>query len=226
MAKRVVWGAGTPRTLRPHWVLHELGLPYETRAIAPRTPEMEDANFRALRSRGKVPIYQEDDLVIGESGAIVVYLADRHRDRVALIPEPGTPARARHDDWCSFALMELDATTLYVVRRHEGLPQVYGAAPVAVEGARAYFRRQTDVLARHLADERPYLTGDSFSVADLLVTSCLTWARFVGIEHPAVVAAYEARVSARPALAQAMASNFPPEIVAAMQRQAEAAASA
>ena len=47
VAKRVVWGAGTPRTLRPHWVLHELGLPYETRAIAPRTPGMEDPAFLA-----------------------------------------------------------------------------------------------------------------------------------------------------------------------------------
>ena len=219
--RRVVWGAGTPRTLRPHWMLHELGLPYETRVIAPRSPAMDDPEFRALSLRHKVPIYQEDDLVVGESGAIVSYLADRHRATHDLIPEPGTPERARHDDWCSFALMELDATSLYVVRRHEGLPDVYGEAPAAVDSARDYFRRQAGVVAQALGDERPYLLGPDFKVADLLVVTCLSWARLISITLPPVLAEYEARATARPAFANAMAANFPPELAAAMQKLAK-----
>ena len=218
--QRMVWGAGTPRTLRPHWILHELGLEYASRPIVPRSPGMADPAFTALSPRGKVPIYQEGDLVVGESGAIVTYLADRHRDRCALIPVPGTPDRARHDDWCSFALMELDATALYVVRRHEGLPDVYGEAPAAVEAAKAYFLRQAGAVAQALEDGRPFVLGPDFSVADLLLASCMTWARFIAIELPDALAAYEQRATTRPAYGAAMAANFPPEVQALMRAAA------
>jgi glutathione S-transferase len=84
-----VWGIGTSRTIRPHWALAELGVEYETRAIIPRTPSMEDPEFLSVSRRGKVPILEHDDLVIGESGAIVFWLAEhfRDRDRVELAPE-------------------------------------------------------------------------------------------------------------------------------------------
>lgn len=221
--RRIVWGAGTPRTLRPHWILHELDLPYEARAVVPRSAGMEDPEFLAVSQRHKVPIYQEGDLVVGESGAIVTYLADRHRASHGLIPEPGTPARARHDDWCSFALMELDATSLYVVRRHEGLPDVYGAAPAAVGAAREYFLRQAAVVEEVLADGRPFILGPDFHVADLLLATCLTWARFIGIDLTPALAAYEQRATARPAFGRAMALNFPPEVQGQMRKAAESA---
>jgi glutathione S-transferase len=198
-------------------MLHELGLPYETRAILPRSKGMDDPEFRAVSTRGKVPMLQEGDVVVGESGAIVTYLADRHRENRVLIPVAGTPERAQHDDWCSFILMELDATALYVVRRHEGLPEVYGEAPVAVQEARRYFERQVGVIAEHFGDGRPYLTGREFAVADLLLVTCLRWASLISIALPAVLAPYDARVTARPAFAAAMAANFPPEAMAALQ---------
>ena len=109
---------------------------------------------------------------------------------------------------------------------HEGLPEIYGEAPAAVAAARDYFRRQAGVLAQALDDGRAFLLGDAFQVADLLVVSCLTWARFIGIELLPVLAAYEARASARPAFAQAMAANFPPAVVELMQRAAQTRESA
>ena len=75
--KRTVWGIGTPRTLRPLWPLAELGLEYEHRKILSRGPGMEDPRFRALSERHKVPFYEDDRVQIGESAAIVGYLADR-----------------------------------------------------------------------------------------------------------------------------------------------------
>ena len=64
-----LWGVGTSRTLRPHWLLAELGLPYECREILPRSSSMQDPAFRALAPRGKVPILEDGGLVVGESGA-------------------------------------------------------------------------------------------------------------------------------------------------------------
>jgi len=212
-----VWGVGTPRTLRPHWMLCELGLPYETREIIPRTDSMDDPEFAKLCPRGKVPLLQDGDLVLGESGAIVGYLADRYREHAVLAPEPATPARALCDELGLFALMELDAP-LYVIRRHEGLPEIYGEAPAATRAARSYFARQAREIERRLADGRPHLLGDDFSIADLIVATCLGWGRFCGIEIGDALDAYLARMTGREGYRQAVLHNFTPAAVAALKR--------
>ena len=122
-SQRRVWGIGTPRTMRPHWMLAELGLDYEFREIIPRTDGMNESNFKSLNQRSKVPVFEDGNLVIGESGAIVFYLADRYRDRCSLAPPAGSTERAIFDDLCLFTLTELDAP-LYTIRKHAGLPQI------------------------------------------------------------------------------------------------------
>lgn len=195
--------------MRAHWMLAELGIEYETRAILPRTEGMNDPVFKELNQRGKVPVFQQADLVIGESGAIVFYLADRYRERHLLAPERGTSERAVFDDLCLFTLMELDAP-LYVIRRHGGLPDVYGESEVAVESAGKYFLRQVEVMDRRLADGRPFLLGESFSGADLLLATCLAWAQIVELTLTPRLEDFQARISTREAFKRAMAVNFPP----------------
>ncbi len=218
--------------MRPHWMLHELGLAYETKEILTRSEGMQDLAFQALNQRNKLPVFEDDGLVIGESGAILFYLADRYRDRAALAPAPATreraPAtreRARFDDLCLFTLTELDAT-LYVIRRHEGLPSIYGSSATACEAARQYFLRGAGELQRQLADGRAYLLGDAFSAVDILVTTCLDWASFVAVELPDVLQDYQQRIAQRDAYAKAMARNFPPAALEALRSQAEAEAKA
>ncbi len=214
---RRLWGIGTPRTLRPHWMLLELGLDYETRAVLPRSDAMDDPELLRWTRRRKVPFLEDGEVRIGESGAIVCHLADRYRERAALAPEPGTPARAAFDELAFFVLTELDATALYVLRRHEGLPEVYGAAPEACAAARAYFTRMAAEPERRLADGRPWLLGDAFSAVDVLLASCLLWARFLGIPLAEGLDAHRARAAERPAFGAAMGRNFPPETLAALR---------
>lgn len=215
MSVRRVWGIGTSRTFRPHWMLLELGLAYETREILTRSEAMNDPAFRRLNQRGKIPVLEDGELVIGESGAILFSLADRYRDRAVLAPQPATPERARFDDLCLFTLTELDAT-LYVIRRHEGLASIYGAAPTACEAARGYFLRQVQEIERRLADGRAHVLGEAFSAADILVMSCLEWAALVSIPLGAELCAYRDRIRARPAFGEAMRRNFTPEAMAAL----------
>ena len=217
-AVRRVWGIGSPRTLRVHWMLHELGLDYETRAVIPRSAAMDDPELERWTLRRKIPFLEDGEIRIGESGAIVFYLADRYRDRGRLSPEPGTNARAAFEELAFFILMELDATALYVLRRHEGLPDVYGEAPAACSAARAYFTRMAGEIERRLADGRPHLLGEAFSAVDVLLTSCLVWAQFIGIPLAAALTAYRDRVATRPAFGRAMAVNFTPEALAALRR--------
>lgn len=218
-----LWGIGTGRTLRPIWTLLELGLrPDVDFAIEPiltRSPAMETPEFRAVSPRGKIPMLDHGALRIGESTAISLHLADAFRDRIALTPAPGSLERVRHDELCWFAMVEMDAI-LYTIRRHEGLPEVYGASPVAVDAARAYFQRASEEIGRHLADGRPHLLGEAFTVADLIVKTCLDWAAMLDPvpldASDASLQAYSARLSERPAFREAMRVNFPPEARAAL----------
>ena len=212
----ILWGVGTSRTIRAHWVLCELGVEYETREIIPRTDSMNDPAFLSVSTRGKVPILQHGALTLGESGAIVLYLADRYSDRLTLTPEPSTTERARFDEMYSFIMTELDAP-LYVIRRHEGLPDIYGASQTAVDAARDYFLRQANVIETWLASG-PYLLGEKFSAVDILAASCAMWAQFIGIDLPARLAEYLAGISARDGAKQAFQNNFTPKAMAELSK--------
>ena len=213
---RRLWGIGTPRTFRPHWMLAELGLEYETRDIITRTSNMEDSDFTALSKRGKIPLYEDGDLMIGESAAIVLFLAEHYRSPIqSFLPKIGTKERARHDELCFFIMTEMDAP-LYIIRRHAGLPEIYGESIVAVDAAREYFLRSTKEIERRLSDDQSSLLGDTFTVADLLLKTCLDWAGFIHVPTPESLSAYSAAIAERPAYQVATAKNFRPASMAAL----------
>ena len=209
MTKRILWGVGSSRALRAHWALVFLGLEYETRAILTRTPAMETPEYRAVNPRGKIPTLIDGDLTVTESPAIVAYLAERYSTpERRLIPE-GIEQRAFYFEWMSFISMELDATSLYVLRRHEGLPEIYGPAPEACVAARAYFERMIKAAALGLDDGRRFLLGEAFFGVDILMTSCLDLAVNYGFELPEAFAAYRARIDDEPSTILAHRANAP-----------------
>jgi glutathione S-transferase len=208
--KLILWGVGTSRTIRPHWALHELGLRYQTRPILPRNGDTLTAEFTALSARQKIPLLQDDGLILTESAAIVSYLSDAYgQPHNRLVPLELRP-RARCLEWCFFVISELDATSLYVMRRHGDLRHIYGDAPLANEAAERYFRAQMRTVDRALADSPYYIMGDDFTAADILLSTCVTWALRYGITVADNVMAYNQRVTARAAYARALASNVPP----------------
>ena len=219
MATRTIWGIGTSRTIRAHWAAAEVGLEYAVEAIRPRTGETKTARFTAVNPRQKIPVLVDGDLTLSESLAIVNYLGENHGDPASgLVPREG-PERAAYDEWCFFAAMELDATSLYVIRRHSGLSEIYGRAPVAVDVARAYFERQIASVVAHLGDERRYLMGDRFTGADIVMTSVLGNAESYEFALDETLLAYGERTRAdgertraRPAFQAACAINNPPDL--------------
>ena len=210
-----LWGLGTVRTIRPLWALLELDLVFTHEEILTRTPSMETDVYRNVSPRQKIPMFDDGELRIGESAAICLYLAVRYRDSATLAPNAGSAARARHDELCWFAMTEMDSL-LYTIRRHEGLPLVYGESQVAVDAARDYFIRSSGEIERRLSDGRKYLVDSAFSVADILVKSCLDWASIYKIELPEASQAYAHRLSERPAFQEAMKQNFTPKAMAAL----------
>jgi glutathione S-transferase len=207
---RVLWGAGTSRTIRAHWALHELDLPYRRRPIQARTGETWTQEFTALSARQKIPLLQDNGFTITESAAIVTYLSDAYgQPHNRLVPDDPRE-RARCLEWCFFVISELDATSLYVMRRHGDLRHIYGEAPLANEAAAAYFQKQMRSVERTLEDGRPHLLGDRFTAADMLLSTCLTWAVRYGVPVTDRVTAYNAGITARPAYQRALESNRPP----------------
>ena len=202
---RILWGAGTPRCLRAHWMLHELELPYERRPIGSRTGETQTEHYGVLNPSRKIPCLEDGDLVLAESGAIVNYLATAYGEG-RFAPPADVRGRARYDQWCFFVLMELDANTMYIIRRHEDLKDVYGEAPRAVEAARLCFAQQAKAAAERLG-QGPYAMGDRFTGADILLTSCLTGSLRRGVELPDSLVAYTNRITARPAYVRALEAN-------------------
>jgi glutathione S-transferase len=207
--QRILWGVGTSRTIRPHWAMHELGLAYETRPILARSGETKTAEFTALTARQKIPVLQDGDLVLTESAAIVHYLSDAYGQPHNRLVPVDVRDRARCLEWCFFVISELDATSLYVIRRHEGLKHIYGEAPTATEAAAQYFQQQMRTVERALADGRSYVLGDGFSAADMLLSTCVTWAVQYQVPTSDAVLAYNERVTAREGYARAVASNRP-----------------
>ncbi len=209
---RIAWGMGTPRTFRPLWTLEELGLDYEHRRIPPRGPGIDGPEFQALTERHKIPFYEDDIVKIGESAAIVTYLADRHGGDTMPMPAPGTAERAILLDRTFFIMTEID-TRIYTIRLHgdppHGLSDIYGATPTAVEAARSYVENSLNEAARWMADGRPSVMREHFGTADILLTSCLEWALLYGIGLPPTLAEYHQRLSSRSAYRRAMKRNFP-----------------
>ena len=205
----VLWGVGTPRTLRAHWVLHELGLAYAVRPILSRSGETKTPEYTALNPRQKIPLLQDGDFVIGESAAIVAYLALKYsRVGCKLVPEQ-TNEHARWLEWCFFIATELDSTTLYVIRRHgTNLSHLYADAPEVVAQAGEYFRAQLKHVEVALSDGRDYLMGETFTTADILLTTCLTWALDYGVGICDKAVPYLDRVKSRAGYISGSAANF------------------
>lgn len=205
--QRVLWGIGTSRTVRAHWALQELQLAYRTQRVRTRTGDTETATFTRINPRQKIPVLCDGDLTISESAAIVTYLGERYPGPDGALMPADVAQRARYFEWMSFICMELDATSLYVLRRHEYLPQIYGDSPVANDAAKAYFKRMIDAAALLHDDSRAFLLGPRFSGVDILMTTCLSWAVVYDQPLPDVFAAYLDRLLERPAYARAVQAN-------------------
>ena len=207
MATITIWGAHTPRSLRPLWMAEELALDYQHRPIAPRSGETQTPEYTQLNPKQKIPLLVDADITLTESVAICRYLRDRY-------PAPGVYrpstdlARAKEDEWCCYILGEIDETSLYVMRRHGALSNIYGEAPAAMASAREYVLRMLKVVETALED-REFLLQDKFSLSDLFLTTCLNWVLNYELPLPKSLQVYRNRITLRPAYLRAAEANKP-----------------
>jgi glutathione S-transferase len=193
-------GQGLARDTRVRWALEEVGQPYEVRLLS--FAAMKQPAHRALHPFGQIPTYEEGDLVLFESGAIVLHLAQQH---AGLLPDEPN-ARARAITWMFAAISTVEPPILELVtaRIIEGdKPWAERRLPLVKDRIRA----RLDDLAARLGGAQ-WLDG-AFSAGDLMMVSVLLRLRPSGLlDEYASLAAYVARGEARPAYQRAFAAQL------------------
>lgn len=191
---------GLVRDLRVRWALEEVGLAYEERLIGPEDQRSE--TYLSLQPFGQVPSYEEDGLVLFESGAIVLHIAERS-DK--LMPS-GPEARARTKTWMFAALNTVEPPIMFL--NALDMLQDGGESAKLLRPAVVGEVKKRLVSLCCLLDERDYLQ-DRFTAADLLMVTVLRILQRTGLveEMPALYS-YRLRCEARPAFQKALADQM------------------
>jgi glutathione S-transferase len=198
MPQITVYGGRFGSSFRPHWMLAELGLPYETAKLDMRAGEHKQPAYLAVNPMGQVPAMVYDGFVLTESAAIVHYLAEKHDPSFF---GPATPeSHATLLRWELFTLLNVDKNFALLAGKSWGKP----AAPEAEAKAREALAGSLAVLEAWLAQHQ-YVAGDAFTVADVVCRPTFNYAEAAEFDlsgYPAITA-WAKRCADRPAYAKA-----------------------
>ncbi|MBL4744003.1 MAG: glutathione S-transferase family protein [Cycloclasticus sp.] len=191
-----LYGFPRSRSTRVVWMLEELGVDYEFNKIELLEGAGQSEEYLKIHADGKVPAINDDGFVLTESAAIVTYLGDKFSDS-KLVPEAGTQARAKYDEWCFFVLTELEQP-LWTVGKHTFVFPEEKRVPEILDVAHWEFLKACKVLEKNLAGKE-FAMGGAFSAVDILVAHTLRWANAFGVPSGSkALDAYRDRISARP----------------------------
>jgi glutathione S-transferase len=199
MAKLTLYHAAPSRSSITHWMLEEVGEPFELHLLSLTRGEQRRPEYLAVNPMGKVPALRHGDVVITEGAAICTYLADEFPARKLNVPI-GDPRRGVYLKWLFFgpSCIEPAVTDRAFPRKEAPRPGMLGYGD---------FDTVMNVVANAVA-KGPYLMGEQFTAADVVVGATLRWGMQFKLlpERPEFVA-YAARLAARPALQRAEAKD-------------------
>jgi glutathione S-transferase len=161
-----VFGTVESRAFRVMWALEELGQPYKLTYAKPRSPALTE-----VYPKGKIPALRVGEDVIGDSTAIMTYLGDVHS---GLLAAAGTIERAKQDGIVQAIIDELDAV-LWTAARHSFVLPEEQRVPEVKPALKWEFNRNISRMADQITT--PFAAGDTFTIADILLTHCLNWAK-------------------------------------------------
>jgi glutathione S-transferase len=197
-----LYGFGPTRSLRALWSLRELGVDFEFEVVNLLAGDHQRPEFLRLNPAGKVPVLVDGDLVLTESAAIVLYLAEKYPEKKLLPSDLAT--RAQVYRWIMFAMTELEPP-LWRITRHTALLPEEKRLPRDVALAREDFARMAVVFEQHMAG-RAFIVGDAITACDCVTAYLMDWANEKGLlEDKPNLQAYLKRMYGRPTAAQRIA---------------------
>lgn len=185
------------RSGRIRWTLEELGVPYERKTVDFRTDENMSPAYLAVNPMGRIPALVDGNLKMFESGAICLYLAEKHDKGLA--PGAGSPRRPAFLQWSFFATAHLDhfGTEVNRIGRLESETEKKAANAELAEQFQPFGEALSAVLSRQA------FLAEEFSVADILVAQDFYWIEDVLLPKFPVLVDYLKRMKARPAAQRA-----------------------
>ena len=181
------------RSIRVRWTLQELGVDFEPISVNLFAGEASRPEFLKLNPAAKIPVLVDGDLVLTESAAIVLYLAEKYRQFLPV----DARGRAEVNRWLLFTVTELEQPLWRIAKNKNLYPQEQRLAadiPLASED----FRRMADVAEKHMHG-RTFVVGDDVTVADFVLAYTLDWANEVKLlDRCPQLVAYMERMYARP----------------------------
>src|SRR5262245_20726463 len=167
-----LYGFGPTRSLRALWGLKELGVEFEFIPVNLQAGEHKRPEFLSINPAGKVPVLIDGDLVIPESAAIVLYLAEKYPEK-GLMPA-SLEQRAQVYRWVMFAMTELEQP-LWRMAKHTFLLPEGKRLPQDIDLAREDFLAMASVLERHM-EGRQFIVGNRITAADCVTAYLMDWA--------------------------------------------------
>lgn len=200
-----LYGFGPTRSLRALWALRELGADFEFIPVNLTAGEAQTPEFLRLNPAGKLPVLVDGDLVLTESAAIVLYLAEKYPGHRLLPSDLKT--RALVYKWIMFAMTELEQP-LWRMARHAFIYPEAKRLPADIDLAREDFRQMAAVLDHHMQG-RTYIVGDTVTAADCVTAYLMDWANEQGLlDGFPQLRAYMDRMYARPTAPSRIAQAF------------------
>ena len=195
-----LYGFGPTRSLRALWGPKELNAEFEFVPVNLLAGQHRQPDFLRLNPAGKVPVLVNGDLVVTESAAIVLYLAEKY-------PEKGLLGGAQVYRWMMFAVTELEQP-LWRITKHSMLYPEAKRLPQDIALAKEEFAAMVSVLERHM-DKRLFIVGDSITVADCITAYLVDWANEQHlIDNCPHLRGYLERMYSRPKAPQRIADAF------------------
>jgi glutathione S-transferase len=203
--KMKLYEFGPTRSIRVRWMLQELGVDFESVRVNLLAGEQRRPEFLKINPAGKIPVLVDGDLVLTESVAIVLYLAEKYSDKTLLPTEVNE--RAQVNRWLLFAATELEQP-LWRIARHTALYPEELRLPEDVILARGEFKDMASVLEKHMRGQQ-FVAGNSVTVADFVMAYTLDWGNEYKLlaDCPQLLA-YLERMYARPNAAPRIAEAF------------------
>jgi glutathione S-transferase len=168
---------GPTRSIRARWTLQELGVDFEVVTINLMAGEHLSPAFLKINPAGKLPALVDGDMVLTESVAIVLYLAEKYPDRGFIPQDIGQ--RAQLFRWLLFTTTELEQP-LWRIARHTTVYPPDKRLPADIALARDDFAAMGRVLEEHM-NGRQFVTGDRVTVADFVLAYTLDWASMLNL---------------------------------------------
>src|SRR5499427_6406718 len=167
-----LYGNSRSRAMRCLWMLEEMGKPYQLIEKSTRADDLQSAEYRQLNPNARIPTLVDGDLVLWESMAINLYLAQKYEGPMHCA---GPEVLGLAAQWSFWATLEMEALLLDLLQHRAVLPEFAGNASYA-ERDELLFNKPLSVLNDALAG-RDYLAANSFTVADLNVAGILVWGK-------------------------------------------------